>query len=225
MSQNQPLPASRWPRAPRYIPWQRSMSGNSCIAAEVLYVYGRANSPDPYSIDRALRWRPPQVMSDFNISCYLMDQGFGCKFYTSDSDEALIEDGLDHIRRLYGTEWNGNHARYFTPKRIAQLQREAQDAIQRKASYVGTYEEVGRDATVEDVSRHLRQGHVVSFMSLDRQGKVRQRKCLLVPRDATSAWLYRVDMDGALLRPSQGNVQDMLSMIRFAAPVIAFWPR
>jgi len=215
--------ANVWPRRPARID-MHPVSAPGSIAAQVLYVYGRTQQPDPRPIDRALRWRPGHVMSEFDATCYLMNEGFNCQFFTNTTDEDLVARGLASIKAHYGAEWGRHHERYYTPSMVRRLQEAAAADIRRKLLYKGLYDEQ-HNVGPTDVTRHLSQGHVVSFMTTGRKDKLFQQKALLVPdADKRSAWLYVIEVDGRPMVPGRASFAEMVRRVRYDVSVIAYWP-
>lgn len=223
LSHSEPV-LNAWPTRPQRIDLS-PVSGAGSIAAQVLYVYGGLRQPDPRPIDRALGWRPGHILADFDTACYLMGEGLSCQFFTRETAEDLVKRGLQSIKESYGREWDERHARYFTPARVRQLQQSAEEDIRRKKLYKGLYDEPRRNARPDDVAWHLARGHVISFMTAGREGKLFQQKGLLVPDpDRRSAWLYLVEVDGLPIVPGRAPIETMLRRMRYDCPVIAFWP-
>lgn len=162
----------------------------TCVTANVLYVLGVTDTPDPQWVDREVGREPGSAAQRVGARRFLLEQGLSLRMVCAYQPERYLQEGFDYLRHYYCQEWDSSWDEYWTSQRLERHRREclaAQELSTFGARMLAEY----RQPTLPDIGRALDRGCVV-WLSVDND------------------W-GEVDCHAVLVYGQRGNVFDVYS--------------
>lgn len=138
-------------------------NGNlSCVIANIRYMFGLDDEPDPAKVDAMTGRAPGQFPDPAMGFLYLLREGFHLHSVGPFDPRRFVREGRDYQREFYGEMWDDAWANYFTPERVAWWQRVVAEQEKLFSAHPNYREEI-RPVTVDDVAALTTPGQVVCF--------------------------------------------------------------
>lgn len=126
----------------------------TCVTANLLYVLGVTDTPDPHWVDRELGREPGRGAQRAEARRFLLRQGLSLHVVGTYEPERFLEEGIDYLKRYYHREWDRSWEEYWTPHRLERQRREC--LVTRELSTFGARtRSEHRQPTLADVSGAL----------------------------------------------------------------------
>ena len=137
----------------------------TCVAANVLYMSGITDAPDPRWVDREVGREPGCGAQRIRVRCLLLQQGLSLHLVCAYQPERFLQEGLEYLRSYYRQEWDSSWEQFWTRQRLERHRRECLAA--RELSMFGTRMRTEhRQPTLADIHGALDRGHLV-WVSVD----------------------------------------------------------
>ncbi len=137
----------------------------TCVTANLLYVLGVTETPDPQRIDREVGREPGTGAQRVGARRFLLEQGLSVHMVCAYETERFLEEGFDYLRHYYRQEWNSSWEEYWTPHRLERHCRECL-AAQELRTFGARMVTEHRQPTLADIHGALDRGCVV-WLSVD----------------------------------------------------------
>ncbi|MEO7193539.1 MAG: hypothetical protein ABIZ05_01755 [Pseudonocardiaceae bacterium] len=190
----------------------RQLDDNSCltcVTANVLYVSGVTDAPDPRWVDREIGRQPGVGARRAGARRFLLQQGLSLHVVCAYEPERFLREGLDYLRRYYRQEWDSSWEEHWTPDRLEHHRRECLAARELSAFGAGMRTE-HRQPTLADISGALDRGRLV-WISLDNdRGAVDCHAVLVYGQRGTVFDVYSPEVSGSCLQRYRGKRLDRM---------------
>ncbi len=171
----------------------RQVDDNSCltcVAANVLYVFGVTEIPDTQSVDREVGREPGCGAQRAVARRFLLQQGLSLHVVCAYEPERFLQEGVDYLRHYYRHEWDPSWDEYWTRHRLERHRHECLEA-QQLSTFGARMRTEYRQPTLVDIRGALDRGGLV-WVSVDND------------------W-GEVDCHAVLVYGQRGNVFDVYS--------------
>ncbi|HKR51569.1 MAG TPA: hypothetical protein VJT72_18705 [Pseudonocardiaceae bacterium] len=162
----------------------------TCVAANILYVSGVTDTPDPWWVDREVGREPGCGAQRAGVRRFLLQQGLSLHAVCAYEPERFLLESVDYLRRYYHQEWDSSWDEYWTRHRLERHRRECLVAHE-LSTFGARMRTEHRRPTLADIRGALDHGRLV-WVSVD------------------NAW-GEVDCHAVLIYGQRGNVFDVYS--------------
>ncbi len=168
----------------------------TCVAANLLYVFGIADTVDTRWVDREIGREPGCAAQRPRARRFLLQQGLSLHLVCAYEPARFLQGGVDYLRRYYRQEWDSSWDEYWTPHRLEQHQLECLVAQELGARMRTEH----RAPTLADLDGALDCGRVV-WISVDNHwGEVDCHAVLVYGRRGNVFDVYSPETSGSCLR-------------------------
>lgn len=183
-------------REPLDLPQVDDESCLTCVAANVLYVFGVSDTVDTGWVDREVGRAPGCPAERTGVRRFLLQQGLALHLVRAYEPERFLREGFDYLRRFYRQEWDSAWDAYWTPHQLERHRRECL-AAQELSDRMRTEH---REPTLADIRSALDSGRVV-WISLDNGwGEVGCHAVLVYGRRGNVFDVYSPQVSGSCLQ-------------------------
>lgn len=137
----------------------------SCVAANILYVVGITDAPDPGWVDRKVGRQPDAGARRAEVRRLLLEQGLSLHLVCAYEPERFLQEGFEYLRRYYRREWDPSWEQYWTRHRLEQHRRECL-AARELSTFGARMRTEHRQPTLADLHGALDRNRLV-WLSLD----------------------------------------------------------
>ena len=162
----------------------------TCVAANLLYMFGVTEAPDTQWVDRKVGREPGCGAQRARTRRLLLQQGLFLHVLSAYQPELFLREGINYLRRYYRQEWDRSWDEYWTQQQLERHRRECLDALALSTFGVRMRAE-HHQPTLADISGALHRGRLV-WISVDND------------------WA-EVDCHAVLVYGQRGNVFDVYS--------------
>ncbi|MGH8574221.1 MAG: hypothetical protein ACREX8_16840 [Gammaproteobacteria bacterium] len=162
----------------------------TCVAANILFVFGLTDTVDTRWVDREVGREPDCGASRAGVRRFLLQQGLSLHVVCAYDPERFLQEGADYLRRFYHEEWDSSWDEYWTPARLERHRHECRVAHE-LSEFGARMRTEHREPTLADIRGALACGGVV-WVSVD------------------NGW-SEVDCHAVLVHGWRGNVLDVYS--------------
>ncbi|MGH3974159.1 MAG: hypothetical protein ACRDS9_12670 [Pseudonocardiaceae bacterium] len=152
-------------REPLDLPQVDDYSCLTCVAANLLYVLGVTDNPDPLWVDHEFGRQPGCGAQRVAARHFLLRQGLSLHVVCAYEPERFLREGVDYLRRYYRQEWDSSWNEYWTRHRLERHRRECL-AAQELSTFGVRMRTEHRQPTLADICGALDCGHLV-WISVD----------------------------------------------------------
>ncbi|MGH3763682.1 MAG: hypothetical protein ACRDS0_00735 [Pseudonocardiaceae bacterium] len=132
----------------------------TCVTANLLYVMGVTDTPDPRWVDRQVGREPGTAAQRTEARRFLLQQGLCLHLVCAYKPERFLLEGFDYLRRYYRRTWDSSWDEYWTPHRLERHRCECLAALE--LSTVATRMRAeNREPTLADIRSALDRGRLV----------------------------------------------------------------
>lgn len=171
----------------------------SCVAANVLYVLGLTDHPDPRRVDREIGREPNCPTQRVRVRRFLLQQGLRLHLVCAYEPERFLREGLAYLRGYYRHEWDAGWDRYWTAQQVERHRFECR-AVRELASFGAALRTEHRQPTLVDLHAALGFGRLV-WLSVDNASAGVDCHAVLVQRRHLGGFsVYSPENSGNCLR-------------------------
>lgn len=171
----------------------------TCVAANVLYVLGLTDTPDPQWVDRELCRAPGSAAQRVWTRRFLLEQGLSLHLVCAYETERFLHEGFDYLRHFYCQEWDSSWDEHWTPHHLERHRHECL-AAQELSIFGARMLTEHRQPTLADVRDALDRGCVV-WLSIDNDwGEVDCHAVLVYGRRRNVFDVYSPEISGSCLQ-------------------------
>lgn len=181
----------------------------TCVAANLLYVLGVTDIPDPLWVDREVGREPGCGVQRAVARRFLLRQGLSLHVVGTYEPERFLQEGVEYLRCYYRHEWDPSWEEYWTPHQLDRHRREC--LVARELSTFGArIRTEHRQPTLADISSALDRGALV-WISVDNDwGEVDCHAVLIYGQRGTAFDVYSPEVSRSCLqRYRSGRLDNM----------------
>ncbi|MGH3934633.1 MAG: hypothetical protein ACRDS1_06600 [Pseudonocardiaceae bacterium] len=158
-------------RAPLDLPQVDDNSCLTCVAANILYVFGITDTPDTQWVDHEIGRQPGSAAQRGAARRLLLQQDLSLHVVCAYQPERFLREGVNYLRRYYRQDWDSSWDEYWTPHQLQRHRRECLAAHQ-LSTFGARMRTEHRQPTLADLRAALDLGRLV-WISVDNDwGKV-----------------------------------------------------
>lgn len=173
------------------------MSGLSCVAANILHVFG-VSPPDPGDwrwVDKEIERSSVEFASPARICRLLADQGLRVYVAGESDPSRVVSEGLSYLQEYYAEMWDNAWDEWWIPENIEKAKDDARVYLSLEADGIPMD---SRPVSAADVKSLVERGFVVVVAV--RNGRSEQCQWLLVLEYANDVFkAYNPSSDGSSL--------------------------
>ncbi len=196
-------------REPLDLPQVDDNSCLTCVAANVLYVFGVTDTPDMRWVDREVGREPGCAAQRPRTRRFLLQQGLSLHVVGAYEPERFLREGVDYLRRYYRQEWASAWDEYWTPDRLDQHRRECL-VTQGLSAFGARTRTEHRQPTLADLRDALDRGHVVWISVENGWGEVGCHAVLVYGQRGNMFDVYSPELSGSCLQQYRRRRLDRL---------------
>ena len=186
-------------RVPRNLHQVDDNSCLSCVAANLLYLFGVVERPDPHWVDRQVGRVPGREAQRSAVRRFLLQQGLSLHRVCAYRPERFVQEGIGYLRSYYHQEWDSSWDAYWTPEQLARNRRECLATLELNA-YGDRMRTEYREPALADILTVLDRGGV-AWISIDNyRGEVACHAVLVYARKRNVFRVYSPELSGNCLR-------------------------
>lgn len=137
----------------------------TCVAANVLYVFGVTDTVDTQWVDREVDRVPGCPAQRSSVRRFLLQEGLSLHLVCAYQPERFLREGFDYLRHFYRQEWDTAWDEYWTPHRLERHRGECL-AVQELSAFGDRMRTEHREPTLADIRSALDRGCAV-WVSVD----------------------------------------------------------
>ncbi len=208
-------------REPLDLPQVDDESCLTCVATNVLHVFGVSDAADTGWVDREVARAPGCPAERPRVRRFLLQQGLSLHVTCAYEPERFLRGGVDYLRRFYRQEWDSAWDAYWTPHRLERHRRECL-AAQELSAFGDRMRTEHREPTLADIRDALDCGRLV-WISLDNGwGEVGCHAVLVYSRWGNVFDVYSPENSGSCLKRYRRRRLDRLWLR--SEGMTAVWP-
>jgi hypothetical protein len=171
----------------------------TCVAANVLYMSGVTDAPDPRWVDREVGREPGCGAQRAGVRRFLLQQGFSLHTVCAYEPERFLREGVDYLRCYYQQEWDSSWEDYWTRHRLERHRRQCL-AAHELSTVSARMRTEHRQPTFADIHGAVDLGRLV-WLSVDNDwGEVDCHAVLVYGRRGNVLDVYSPEVSGSCLR-------------------------
>jgi len=171
----------------------------TCVVANVLYMLGVTDAPDPRWVDREIGREPGCAAQRTEARRFLLQQGLCLHLVGAYEPQRFLREGIDYLRRYYRQDWDSSWDEYWTPHQLARHRRECL-ATHELSAFGPRMRTEHRQPTLADIRDALDRGRLV-WVSVDNDwGEVGCHAVLIYGQRGTVFDVYSPEVARRCLR-------------------------
>ncbi|HET9254846.1 MAG TPA: hypothetical protein VFO16_06540 [Pseudonocardiaceae bacterium] len=171
----------------------------TCVVANILYVLGVAETPDPAWVDRELGREPGCGAQRAAARRLLLQRDLSLHLVGAYEPGRFLREGVEYLRRYYRQEWDSSWEEFWTPHRLERHRRECLSA-QELAIFGARMRTEYRQPTLADIRGALDKGRL-AWISVDNdRGEVDSHAVLVYGLRGNVFDVYSPEVSGSCLR-------------------------
>lgn len=176
----------------------------TCVAANMLHVFGVSHAVDTCWVDREVGREPGREAQRSRVRRFLLQQGMSLHMVSAYEPDRFLREGLDYLRRYYRKEWDSSWDEYWTPHRMEQNRQECLATLE-LTTFGARVRTEHREPTLADLRDALDCGRLV-WISVDNGWDgVGCHAVLVHGRQGTGFDVYSPEVSGSCLRRYRGR--------------------
>ncbi len=171
----------------------------TCVAANLVYVLGVTDTPDPQWVDREVGREPGCAALRARARRFLLQQGLSLHLVCAYDPERFLQEGVDYLRHYYRQEWDSSWDEYWSPHQLDRHRRECLMA-QEWSTFGDLMRIEHREPTLGDICDALDRGRLI-WISVDNDwGELDCHAVLVYGRRGNTFDVYSPEVSGSGLR-------------------------